>query len=187
MAGFDFAAAQRWAVFDPGHRLERRPDDALPFIAADIAPVSRLLLDACVYIDQLQGRMPARLGAALARCQVNHSTVAVQALMQTVGALNPDDPRSAGAIAAIGRLIDAMLPHRLLAPDPATLGRAAWLSGVLCRLQGYGQDAQLRALQSCTLFLQAQQLGLTVLTANVDDFDLLLQLIPAGQVLLYRR
>jgi len=37
------------------------------------------------------------------------------------------------------------------------------------------------------LFLQAQKLGFTVLTANIVDFDILLQLLPAGRVLLYRR
>jgi hypothetical protein len=42
------------------------------------------------------------------------------------------------------------------------------------------------ALQDCVLFLQAQKLGLVVLTANVGDYDILLQLIPTGRVLFYR-
>jgi hypothetical protein len=37
------------------------------------------------------------------------------------------------------------------------------------------------------LFLQAQNLGLVVLTANVGDYDILLQLIPTGRALFYRR
>jgi hypothetical protein len=37
------------------------------------------------------------------------------------------------------------------------------------------------------LFLQAQKLGLVVLTANIGDYDILLQLIPAGRALLYRQ
>ena len=49
------------------------------------------------------------------------------------------------------------------------------------------KDGRLRALQDCTLFLQAQKLGLVVLTANVSDYDILLQLIPAGRALFYRR
>jgi hypothetical protein len=67
------------------------------------------------------------------------------------------------------------------------LGRAALLSGVLCRLQGYEKDGKLRALHDCVLFLQAQKLGLVALTANVGDFDILLQLLPTGRTLLYRR
>jgi hypothetical protein len=79
-----------------------------------------------------------------------------------------------------------MPPHRIFAPDAEVLGRAALLSGILCRLQGYEKDGKLRALQDCVLFLQAQKLGLVVLTANVGDCDILLQLIPAGRVLFYR-
>ena len=33
---------------------------------------------------------------------------------------------------------------------------------------------------------QAQKLGVVVLTANVGDYDVLLQLIPTGRVLFYR-
>jgi hypothetical protein len=56
------------------------------------------------------------------------------------------------------------------------------LSGMLCRLQGDEKDGKLRALQNCVLFLQAQKLGLVVLTANVGDYDILLQLNPTGRV-----
>jgi hypothetical protein len=34
---------------------------------------------------------------------------------------------------------------------------------------------------------QAHRLGLIVLTANVSDDDILLQLIPSGRILFYRR
>ena len=40
------------------------------------------------------------------------------------------------------------------------------------------KDGKLRAFRDCVLFLQAQKLGLVVLTANVSDYDILLQLIP---------
>lgn len=77
--------------------------------------------------------------------------------------------------------------NRTFTPDADVLARAALLSGTLCRLQGYQKDARLRALHDCVLFLQAQKLGFAVLTANVADFDYLLQLVPTGRVLLYRR
>ena len=122
----------------------------------------------------------------IAQRQVNHSTVTIQELMHTVGVLNPSDARTATVIDVIGKQIRAMPPHRIFAPDAAVLGRGALLSGILCRLQGYEKDGRLRALQDCVLFLQAQKLGLVVLTANVGDYDILLQLIPAGRVLFYR-
>src|SRR5258707_8650843 len=173
--------------FDPRTTLAWRGDNELPFVNAGLIGGQGLLLDTCVYIDQLQDRSPQVLDDLVAQRQVNHSTVGIQELMHTVGVLNPLDARTAGAIAEIGKQIKAMPPHRIFAPDIEVLGRAALLSGILCRLQGYGKDGKLRALQDCTLFLQAQKLGLVVLTANVGDYDILLQLIPAGRVLFYRR
>jgi predicted nucleic acid-binding protein len=186
VADFDFDAARRWARFAPRQTLARRGDDQLPFIQAGLTAGQGLLLDTCVYIDQMQGRSPRVLDALITQRPVNHSTVAIGELMHTVGILNPADPRTAGAIAEIGKQIKAMPPHRIFAPDSDVLGRAALLSGILCRLQGYQRDGKLRALQDCVLFLQAQKLGLVVLTANLADFDILSQLIPAGRVLFYR-
>jgi predicted nucleic acid-binding protein len=186
VAEFDFDAAQRWARFDLQKTLARRGDDELPFVRASLIGGQGLLLDTCVYIDQMQDRSPQVLDDLIAQRQVNHSTVAIQELMHAVGVLNPSDPRTADVIAEIGKQIKAMPPHRIFAPDIEVLGRAALLSGILCRVQGYGKDSKLRALQDCVLFLQAQRLGLVVLTANVSDFDIVLQLIPAGRVLFYR-
>ena len=186
MAEFDFDAARRWARFDPQRTLTRRIDRDLPFVSPGSIGGQGLLLDTCVYIDQMQDRSPQILDDLIAQRQVNHSTVAVQELIHTVGVLKPSDTRTAGVIEVIGKQIRAMPPHRIFAPDTESLGRAALLSGILCRLQGYEKDGKLRALQDCVLFLQAQKLGLVVLTANVGDYDVLHQLIPAGRVLFYR-
>jgi predicted nucleic acid-binding protein len=184
---FDFDAARRWARFDPQQTMVRRSDNELPFLNPKLIAGQGLLLDTCVYIDQMQDRSPQALDDVIAQRQVNHSTVAIQELMHTVGVLNPSDTRTAGVVAEIGRQIKAMPPHRIFAPDIEVLGRAALLSGILCRLQGYEKDGKLRALQDCVLFLQARKLGLVVLTANVGDYDILLQLIPAGRALFYRQ
>ena len=186
MAEFDFDAARRWARFDPQRTLTRRSDNELPFVNPGSIGGQGLLLDTCVYIDQMQDRSPQMLDDLIAQRQVNHSTVAIQELMHSVGVLNPSDARTATVIDVIGKQIRAIPPHRIFAPDTEILGRAALLSGILCRLQGYEKDGKLRALQDCVLFLQAQKLGLVVLTANVGDYDILLQLIPAGRVLFYR-
>lgn len=187
MAAFDFDAAVRWARFDPGHTLARRADSALPFAIQGRIGGQAMLLDSCVYIDQAQGRAPDILAAFIHARQTNHSSVAIQELMHAVGVLDPRDARSAAAIDVIRSLVRAMPPYRTFTPDVDVLGRAALLSGMLCRLQGYGRDRKLRALHDCVLYLQAQKLGFTVLTANVADFDVLLQLVPAGRALFYRR
>lgn len=134
----------------------------------------------------MQGRSPKILDDLITQRQVNHSTLAIQELMHTVGVLDPSDARTATVIEVIGKQIRAMPPHRIFAPDTEVLGRAALLSGILCRLQSYEKYGKLRALQDCVLFLQAQKLGLVVLTANVGDYDILLQLIPTGRALFYR-
>jgi hypothetical protein len=187
VAELDFEAARRWARFDPHKTLARRGDHELPFVDGSLVGGQGLLLDNCVYIDQMQDRSPQVLDELIAQRQVNHSTVAIQELMHTVGVLNPSDARTAGVVSEIGTLIKAMPPHRIFAPDIDVLGRAALLSGILCRLQGYEKDRKLRALQDCVLFLQAQKLGLVVLTANVGDYDILLQLVPLGRALFYRQ
>jgi hypothetical protein len=156
-------------------------------VSEDLIGGQSLLLDTCVYIDQMQGRSPDILDLLIEARQVNHSTVAIQELMHTVGVLDPKDARTAGVIAEIRDVIRGMPEHRVFAPEPDVLGRAALLSGMLCRLQGYASYSKVRALQDCVLFLQAQKLGFTVLTANVSDYDYFLQLIPAGRVIFYRR
>ncbi len=123
MTAFDFDAARRWARFDPQRTRARRGDGELPFVTAGRMGGQALLLDTCVYIDQMQDRSPRVLDDLVAQRQVNHSTVAIQELMHTVGALNPSDPRTATAIDEIGKQIKAMPPHRLFAPDGETLGR----------------------------------------------------------------
>lgn len=186
MPGFDVDAALRWARLDPRRPLTRRADGQLPLVtAADVAG-SPLLLDSCVYIHQLQGRLPDLVALLIDVRQINHSSIAMQELLHAIGVLDPADARTPAAVAAIRTLVQAIPAHRLFTPDADVLSRAALLAGMLCRLQGYGRDARLRALQDATLFLQAQKLGLTVLTANLGDFDLLQQLVPAGRVLFYR-
>jgi predicted nucleic acid-binding protein len=187
MPGFDFDAALRWARLGPRRALARRSDNELPFVDEDHLAGQPLLLDTCVYIDQMQGRAPAIVELLVEARHVNHSTIAVQELMHTVGVLKPDDRRTAAAIAAIETQIKAMPEHRLFAPDIEVLGRAAILAGILSRDQGYARDDKLKALHDCVLFLQAQKLGFAVLTRNIAEFDLLLQLHPAGRVLFYRR
>ena len=186
MPGFDVAAALRWARFDPGRTLARRADGDLPFASEDDLAGQPLALDTCVYIDKMQGRAPALVQRLIETRHVNHSTVAIQELMHTIGVLDPKDPRSGDVVNAVRAQIEAMPDHRLFAPDTEVLGRAALLAGMVSRLQGYAREARLKALQDCVLLLQAQKLVFTLLTANIAEFDPLLQLVPTGRALFYR-
>lgn len=187
MADFDFDAARRWAHGIDKGPVRRRDDGELPFVGTGVFGGPPLLLDTCVYIDQMRDHTPAVLDELLATRLVRHSTVAIQELMHTVGVLDPGDPRTASAVAMVGAQVGKMRPHRVHTPDADVLGRAALLSGVLCRLQSYDKDNKLRALQDCVLFLQALKAGLVLLTANTADFDILAQMVPGARVLFYRR
>ena len=117
MAAFDVAAALRWARLDAGRTLARRADEKLPFASEEDLAGQPLLLDTCVYIDQMKGKAPPVVERLVETRHVNHSTIAVQELMHTLGVLDPSDPRTPAALAAIRAQIEAMPEHRLFAPD----------------------------------------------------------------------
>jgi hypothetical protein len=58
VAAFDFDAARCWARLDPEETLERRDDGELPFVNPALIGEQGLLLDACVYIDQMWAEAP---------------------------------------------------------------------------------------------------------------------------------
>lgn len=158
----------------------------MPFLGDEAPAGGSLLLDTCCYIDQLKGNAPDVVQRLLDVRIVNHSMVAVQELMLAVGALRQDDPRTPAVVLSIKQVVRGMPDHRLFAPDADVLGKAAVYAGILGRTQGYAKDDKLKALHDCVLFLQAEKLGMTLLTANAAEFDILLQIRPAGRVLLYR-
>ncbi len=184
MPDFDFEAAARLAR--PTLTLSRRDDAHLPFLSPDNLIGPGLLLDTNVYVDQLQGRSNALVEEIIKKRHSHHSSVVIQELMHTVGVLDPGHPQTAGVVKAIGMLVESMPGHRIKVPDVNTLGRAAVLSGVLCRVQNYQKDERRKALQDCVLFAQSLKDGLTLLTKNVKDFDYLLQIEPQGRDLMYR-
>lgn len=161
---FRFEDAERARRHELKAALSRREDRLLPFLGEQAVAGNALLLDTCVYIDQMQGKAPQIVEDLLSIRIVNHSSVAVQELMHTVGALNPDDPRSRHAIEAIKKATDGMPPHRLFTPDIDVLARAAVYAGMLSRIQGYAKDDKMSALHDCVLFLQAPSLVLPALT-----------------------
>jgi hypothetical protein len=87
-----------------------------------------LLPDTCIYIDGLQGRAPDAVADLLKIRRSNHSTVAVQELMHTVGVLDSAHSDTKSVVRQIGTVLGGMPTHRIFTPD------AAHLSGILCRL-----------------------------------------------------
>jgi predicted nucleic acid-binding protein len=164
--------------------LVHRADANLPYIRETSIAGRELLIDTCVYIDLLQGRMPGLVDRILQARIINHSTVALAELTHLFGALDPAHPGTAGALRQLGRTIDDIPPHRLSAPSDRACGEAGMLAGLVTRLTG--QRHAISLLNDAMLFLQAAEMGYDILTANVSDFDWFDQILPGTGVLFYR-
>jgi predicted nucleic acid-binding protein len=188
MATFDLDRTLRW--LKPAKRLgalARRADDLLPWVSEDVVAGGELLLDTCIYIDELQGRAPDPVTTLLRIRTLNHSTVALAEMMHLFGRLDPADARTEPTLTAIAGLIRRIPSHRLHEADADIMAGAGALAGILCRLNGYQNDRKQKALHDCIIFLQARRLGFTVLTRNIADFDIITQMVPDGRVLFYRK
>jgi predicted nucleic acid-binding protein len=146
-----------------------------------------LLLDSTVYIDELQGRLPREVEVYLRVCEVWHSTVTEAELAALAGLLNPTHAGTANVVKQVMETLERRPEHRILNPDREVWREAGIVAGMLARLQQYGKAEQRKALNDALIFLSAVKHGCTVLTRNVADFDLLMQLVPAGKALFYER
>jgi predicted nucleic acid-binding protein len=184
MSFFDLASSiGRVQTFD-GPSYARRPLEELPYFSRG-ALDGLLMLDTTVYIDRLQGKISAELREFLEDGAYEHSCIAFQEMMVSVGSLDPRDPRTKKTIDQVSAILASVNPERIFVPDVDVSIEGALLAGTLARIQGYGKEHRFRAVNDCTLFLQSQKLGTTVLTRNYADFDIMLQMIPSGRVLFY--
>ena len=159
----------------------------LPFLAHTADLPAKLLYDTTVYIDILQDRFPEDGELVLRAADAWHSTVTEAELVAPCGFLKPDHPDTAGAIKQIIETIERRPAHRTIAPDREMWIEAGILCGILARLQSYGRTERQRLMNDALLLATARKNGLTLLTRNVGDFDLLQQLEPSVRVLFYHR
>jgi predicted nucleic acid-binding protein len=147
-----------------------------------------LLLDITVYIDTLQGRTPAAVDDLLRYRNIFHSAVCLAELTHAFGRLDPANPATKAALAAIAGTIEQDIPrHRLFEPDIDNWGKAGMLAGKALRLGRIPAGQERKLLNDSLIYLQARKVGAAVLTRNRRDFDLLEQLVPSGAVLFYRQ
>jgi predicted nucleic acid-binding protein len=165
--------------------LSHRDRTQLRFLPSLKPPFPKLLLDTTVYIDALQGRLGADMEIVLRAASLWHSTVTEAELAALAGLLHPAHPNSASVIAQVAASIELRPAHRILTPDRDTWREAGILAGLLARLQRYGKNEQRKALNDALIFLTASRNGCVVLTRNLSDFDLLMQLDPKGQAVFY--
>ena len=181
--------------------LRYRPDTALPFdpVAAPLLP---LLLDTTCYLDRSIGKLPTGIRALIASRQhmVHNCSVACAELAISIGLLEPADPRTAATINAIRSHLDHMATDRTLAPSASAWTEAAVLAGILARTRGLArpkraltpdqaccqQGRRRELLLDALLYVTAVEQDMLLISANIQHMDLLLQLHPTDNVLLYR-
>lgn len=165
--------------------LVNRNRNQLRFLPSLQHPLPKLLLDTTVYIDALQGRLGADTEILLRTASLWHSAVTEAELSALAGLLDPKHPDSASTIAQVAAAIELRPAHRILTPDRETWREAGILAGLLARLQHYGKSERRQALNDALIFLTAARNGCVVLTRNLSDFDLLMQLDPRGHAVFY--
>jgi len=188
MPASDIAAAA--ARHDPAawtRTLSYRPAAALPFDAAALPPATPLLFDTTVYIDTLNGGMPTALLRLIASRSILHAAPALAELALAIGLLNPTDPRTPASVRIIRETLAQVPSLRVLTPTPDLWVEAATLAGILARTQGIPRPERRKLLNDALLFLLADHAGATLLTRNLRDMDLLLQIKPAPSILFYNR
>ena len=136
-------------------------------------------------VDALQGRLPDYAEVTLRAGSLWHSTVTEAELSALPGLLDPTHPETAGVIARVAASIDLRPAHRILTPGRHIWREAGMLAGLLARLQGYGKKERRKALNDALIFLTAAKNGCVVLTRNISDFDLLMQVDARAQAILY--
>ena len=167
--------------------LTRRDATELRFLDPDADLPPKLLYDTTVYIDILQDRFAQEGEIVLRAADAWHSTVTEAELVGACGFLHPGHPETAFAIKRILETIEKRPAHRTIAPDREAWIEAGVLCGVLARLQGYSRMERRRLMNDALLFATARKSGLTLLTRNISDFDLLQQLDPSVSVLFYHQ
>ena len=149
-----------------------------------------LMLDAVVYIDVLQGRTPLEVDRLIQVRTCNHSAVCLAELTYAFGRLDPGHNDTKAALRHVRKTVsEEIQPHRLFAPSQDVWGNAGILAGLVFRLRKLPrkQGHERKLLNDALLYLQARKIGCSVLTRNVEDFDVLNQLVPGGWVLFYRQ
>ena len=139
-----------------------------------------MLLDTNVYIRSAAGTLPAAAEALVDRGLLLHCSVCVAEL--STGVANAD-PSHAGWTSLRDHYADlfaSILPTRLLTPDSEVWIEAGLIAGTLARTQGYQRHQRKECLNDALIFLTAEKAGLTVLTANRNEFDLIQQLATKG-------
>ena len=117
---------------------------------------------------------------------VFNSSVCVAELAAGVGHADPALPTWRPMREHYKAVIEKMQPSRIITPDSVVWSEAGLIAGVLARIQNYQRQQRLDCLNDALILLSAARVGLSVLTENRKDFDLIQQLVPAVRFIHYQ-
>jgi hypothetical protein len=123
--------------------------------------------------------------ALLANRIIRHSAICVGELGFGFGRIDAAHRDTACNQAAIGGVLSLFAPESFVHLSPAGWTRAGVLAGSLARLQGFAADRRRALFLDAALFATAQETGLTLVSGNMSDMDLLLHVSGDASVLLY--
>ncbi len=164
-----------------------RDRSQLTFLSSLKRPFPKLLLDTTVYVDVLQGVIPEQMEIALRAASLWHCTVTEAELAFLAGLLDPAHPDTAHLISQVSASVDMRPVHRILSPDREIWREAGILAGLLARTQRLEKFSRRKLLNDALIYLTATKHGCAVLTRNVSDFDLLMQVNGKGKAVFYHR
>jgi predicted nucleic acid-binding protein len=126
----------------------------------------RVLPDTNVYIRNLAGTLPAFVASLLDDALLWHCSV------------------------CLGEITAGIAHCRIVTPDQEDWPLEDWplaglISGTLARTQRFQPHQRKECLNDALIYLAAAKLGLPVLTANRDEFDLIRRVAPGGPFLHY--
>lgn len=154
--------------------------DSLPDIGMPI------LLDTCAILDGLRGKAPAKLRTLIEIGLVHHSSIVLGELSRPFGVLDPAHKETARTLAPLRAVLDEVRPHRVIEADAEMIATANIRAGIIARHLALPRESQSKMVNDAIIAAQAARYGLTLITANRRDFDLLSQLDPRLRVAFYR-
>lgn len=167
--------------------LPARADSDLSFLSDAPIGGERIMLDTCVILDQLQGRLPRDVEDRIRARAIYQSPVVLGELAFLFGRLDPCDPRSSDATRQVHALLESIGAHRIFELTHEDTMRGMILAGCMARVMGYTREERRKAQNDAILAAQASRLGCLVVTRNIADFDRLGQLDDRLKVTFYRK
>ena len=154
--------------------------------AAQVPPGRILLFDSTVYIDGVKsGGLPAAIHTLVRRHPIRHAAPCIAELSFGYGRLDPRHPKTKDNQILIAGMLATIGERAIVDSSPAAWAKAGVLAGWLARTQGLADDRRRAMFNDALLFVTAQELGYTLLSGNIRDMDLLLQIGGPADVLLY--